>query len=170
VVGSAADLSISQVLCNRGGATRSVRTARRDQRHGPVHEGRRSIQKLRLYQPPCRNKDSSGSPSVARQAQGGRQAGALGPKEGRCEPICRRAPACASYRAYAQARRDLEAFLSQKFRQERRQSRQVVKDGSMPWSDVQGLQDRLREADDALERAQAEAAQQKRSTGFGRSM
>jgi hypothetical protein len=26
-------------------------TARRDQCHGPVHEGRRSIQKLRLYQP-----------------------------------------------------------------------------------------------------------------------
>jgi hypothetical protein len=71
---------------------------------------------------------------------------------------------------YARARRDLEAFLSQKFRQERRQSRQVVKDDSMPWSDVQGLQDRLREADDALERAQAEAAQHKRSTGFGRSM
>jgi hypothetical protein len=62
---------------------------------------------------------------------------------------------------YARARRDLEAFLSQKFRQERRQSRQVVKDGSMPWSDIQVLQDRLREADDALERAQAEAAQRK---------
>ena len=71
---------------------------------------------------------------------------------------------------YAQARRDLEAFLSQKFRQERRQSRQVVKDGSMPWSDVQGLQDRLREADDALEQARTEAAQQKRSAGLGRSM
>jgi hypothetical protein len=37
----------------------------------------------------------------------------------------------------------------------------VVKDGSMPWSDIQVLQDRLREADDALERAQAEAAQRK---------
>ena len=70
---------------------------------------------------------------------------------------------------YARARRDLEAFLSQKFRQERRQSRLGVKDGSMPWSDIQVLQDRLREADDALERAQAEAAQHKRSTGFGRS-
>jgi hypothetical protein len=43
--------------------------------------------------------------------------------------------------------------FSQKFRQERRQSRRVVKDGSMPWSDIQVLQDWLREADDALERA-----------------
>jgi hypothetical protein len=34
-------------------------------------------------------------------------------------------------------------------------------DGSMPWSDVQVLQDRLRGADDALERAHAEAAQHK---------
>ena len=104
----------------------------------------------------------------------------------------------------AQERGDLEAFLSQKFRRQRRQAREIVKpeverllaeheeqrrrfrlpplspeqreavidgfrqrvlvssdDGSMPWSDVQVLQDRLREADDALERAQAEAAQQK---------
>jgi len=37
-------------------------------------------------------------------------------------------------------------------------------------SDIQVLQNRLREADDALERAQVEAAQHKRSTGFGRSM
>jgi hypothetical protein len=106
----------------------------------------------------------------------------------------------------AQAQGDLEAFLSQKFRRQRRQAREVVKceverllaeheeqrrrlrfpplspeqreaviegfrqrvvvpndDGSMPWSDIQMLQDRLREADDALERAQAEAAQHKRS-------
>jgi hypothetical protein len=35
-------------------------------------------------------------------------------------------------------------------------------DGSMPWSDIQVLQDRLREADDALDRARAEAAQQKK--------
>jgi hypothetical protein len=43
-------------------------------------------------------------------------------------------------------------------------------DGSMPWSDIQVLQDRLREADDALERAQAEAAQHKRSARLGRSV
>jgi hypothetical protein len=41
-------------------------------------------------------------------------------------------------------------------------------DGSMPWSDVQVLQNRLREADDALDRAQAEAAKQKRSIRLGR--
>jgi hypothetical protein len=94
------------------------------------------------------------------------------------------------------ARRDLEAFISEKFRRQRRQGRAVAKgeierhlaeheeqrrrfrlpplspeqreavidgfrqrvgvpgdDGSMPWSDVQILQDRLREADNALERA-----------------
>jgi hypothetical protein len=45
-----------------------------------------------------------------------------------------------------------------------------IDDGSMAWSDIQVLQDRLREADDALERAQAEAAQQKRSARLGRSM
>ena len=71
---------------------------------------------------------------------------------------------------YARARRDLEAFLSQKFPwQERRQSRRVVKDGLMPWSEAQVLQDRLREADDALERAQVEAAEHKRSAHLGRS-
>jgi hypothetical protein len=43
-------------------------------------------------------------------------------------------------------------------------------DGSIPWSDIQVLQDRLREADDALERAQAKAAQHKRSAHLGRSM
>ena len=112
---------------------------------------------------------------------------------------------------HARARRDLKAFLSEKFRRQRRQARGVAKveierllaehdaqrrrmnlpplspeqreavidgfrlrvvvpndDGSMPWSDIQVLQDRLREADDALERAQAEAAQQKRP--FGRSV
>jgi hypothetical protein len=111
----------------------------------------------------------------------------------------------------AQAQGDLEAFLSQKFRRQRRQAREVVKceverllaeheeqrrrlrfpplspeqreaviegfrqrvvvpndDGSMPWSDIQMLQDRLREADDALERAQAEAAQHKRSARLDR--
>jgi hypothetical protein len=99
----------------------------------------------------------------------------------------------------ARARRDLEAFLSQKFRRQHRQAREVVKrevrgllaeyeeerrrfrlpplspeqrevviddfrqrvvvpsdDGYMPWSDIQVLQDRLREADDALDRAQAD--------------
>jgi hypothetical protein len=113
----------------------------------------------------------------------------------------------------ARARRDLQAFLSQKFRRRRRVAREIVKreverllaehkeqrrrlrlpplspeqreavidgfrqrvvvpsdDGSMPWSDIQALQDRLREADDALERAQAEAAQRKRSARFGRSV
>jgi hypothetical protein len=40
----------------------------------------------------------------------------------------------------------------------------------MPWSDIPVLQDRLREADDALERAQAEAAQHKRSARLGRSV
>jgi hypothetical protein len=111
----------------------------------------------------------------------------------------------------ARARRDLEAFLSQKFRRQRGQAREVAKrefqrllaeheeqrrrlgfpplspeqreavidgfrqrvavpsdDGSMPWSDIQVLQDRLREADDALERAQAEAAQHKRSGHLGK--
>ena len=43
-------------------------------------------------------------------------------------------------------------------------------DGSMPWSNIQVLQDRLREAEDALERAKAKAAQDKRSPGLGRSM
>jgi hypothetical protein len=38
----------------------------------------------------------------------------------------------------------------------------------MPWSDIQVLQNRLREADDALERAQAKAAQHK--TRLGRSV
>jgi hypothetical protein len=33
-------------------------------------------------------------------------------------------------------------------------------DGFMPWSDFQVLQDRLRDADDALEQAQAEASKQ----------
>jgi hypothetical protein len=99
---------------------------------------------------------------------------------------------------HARAQRDLKEFLSQKFRRQRRQAREIVKreverllaeyeeqrrrlrlpplspeqreavidgfrqrvvvpseDGSMPWSDVQVLQDRLREADDALARAQA---------------
>jgi hypothetical protein len=102
---------------------------------------------------------------------------------------------------HARAQRDLKEFLSQKFRRQRRQAREIVKhevkrllaeheqqrrrlrlpplspeqreaviegfrqrvavpsdDGSMPWSDVQILQDRLREADDALEQARAEAA------------
>jgi hypothetical protein len=36
-------------------------------------------------------------------------------------------------------------------------------DDSVPWSRVQVLQDRLREADDALERARAEAAKHKRN-------
>jgi hypothetical protein len=114
---------------------------------------------------------------------------------------------------HARAQRGLKEFLSQKFRRQRRQAREVTKregqgllaeheeqrrrlrfpplspeqreaviegfrqrvvvpsdDGSMPWSEVQVLQDRLREADDALERAQAEAAQQKRSARLGRSM
>jgi hypothetical protein len=110
---------------------------------------------------------------------------------------------------HAQARRDLEAFLSQKFRRQHRQAREVAKgeierllaeheeqrrrlrlpplspeqreavidgfrqrvavpsdDGSMPWSDIQVLQDQLREADDALERARAEAAQHKKGARF----
>jgi hypothetical protein len=114
---------------------------------------------------------------------------------------------------HARARRDLEAFLSQKFRRQHRQAREVVKreverllaeheeqrrrlrfpplspeqrkavidgfrqrvvvpgnDDSMPWSEVEVLQDRLREADDALQRARAEAAQQKRNARLGRSM
>jgi hypothetical protein len=113
---------------------------------------------------------------------------------------------------HSRARRDLEGFLSQKFRRQRRRAREILKreverllaeheeqrrklrlpqlspeqrkaviegfrqrvpvpsdDGSMPWSDVQVLQDRLREADDALERAQAEAAQH-RSARVGRRM
>ena len=104
---------------------------------------------------------------------------------------------------HARARRDLEAFLSEKFRRQRRQVREVEKgeierllaeheeqrrrlrlpplspeqreaviegfrqrvavpsdDGFMPWSDFQVLQDRLRDADDALEQAQAEASKQ----------
>ena len=111
----------------------------------------------------------------------------------------------------ARARRDLEAFLSQKFRRRRRQAREVVKceverlhaeheeqrrrfrlpplspeqreavidgfrqrvvvpsdDGSMPWSDIQVLQNRLREADDALERAKPKTAEHKRSARLGR--
>jgi hypothetical protein len=62
---------------------------------------------------------------------------------------------------HARAQRDLKEFLSQKFRRQRRQAREGVTsdDGSMPWSDIQVLQDRLRDADDALERAQAEAAE-----------
>jgi hypothetical protein len=39
-------------------------------------------------------------------------------------------------------------------------------DGSMPWSNIQVLQDRVREAEDALERAQAEAAQHKKSSAL----
>jgi hypothetical protein len=93
---------------------------------------------------------------------------------------------------HARAQRDLKEFLSQKFRRQRRQAREIVKrgvermlaeyeeerrrlrlpplspeqresvidgfrqrvvvpsdDGSMPWSDIQMLQDRLRDADDA---------------------
>jgi hypothetical protein len=104
---------------------------------------------------------------------------------------------------HARARRDLEAFLSEKFRRQHRQVREVEKgeierllaeheeqrrrlrlpplspeqreaviegfrqrvavpsdDGFMPWSDFQVLQDRLRDADDALEQAQAEASKQ----------
>jgi hypothetical protein len=100
---------------------------------------------------------------------------------------------------HARARRDLEAFLSEKFRRQRRQAREMVKreverllaeheeqrrrlrlpplspeqreaviegfrqrvvvpsdDSSMPWSDIQVLQDRLREADDAVDRARAD--------------
>jgi hypothetical protein len=73
---------------------------------------------------------------------------------------------------HARAQRDLKEFLSQKFRRQRRQAREGVTsdDGSMPWSDIQVLQDRLREADDALERTQAEAAQQKRSVRLSRSL
>jgi hypothetical protein len=104
---------------------------------------------------------------------------------------------------HARAQRDLKEFLSQKFRRQRRQAREIVKreverllaeheeqrrrlrfpplspeqreaviegfrqrvavpsdDGFMPWSDFQVLQDRLRDADDALEQAQAEASKQ----------
>jgi hypothetical protein len=43
-------------------------------------------------------------------------------------------------------------------------------DGFMPWSDIQVLQDRLREADDALERAKPKTAEHKRSARFGRSV
>jgi hypothetical protein len=113
---------------------------------------------------------------------------------------------------HARAQRDLKEFLSQKFRRQRRQAREVAKgeierliaeheeqrrrlrfslspeqreaviegfrqrvvvpsdNGSMPWSDIQVLQDRLREADDALERAQAEAAQHKKGARLGRSV
>jgi hypothetical protein len=42
-------------------------------------------------------------------------------------------------------------------------------EGSMRWSDVRVLQDRLRDADDALERSQAEAAWYKRSAHPNRS-
>jgi hypothetical protein len=112
---------------------------------------------------------------------------------------------------HARARRDLEAFLSQKFRRQRRQAREVAKrevgrmlaehekerrrfrlpplspeqreavidgfrqrvvvpsdDSSMPWSDIQVLQNRLREADDALERAKPKTAEHKRSARLGR--
>jgi hypothetical protein len=111
----------------------------------------------------------------------------------------------------ARARRDLDAFLSLKFRRQRRQARDVVKreverllaeheeqrrrlrfpplspeqreavidgfrqrvvvpndDGSMPWSDIQVLQNRLREAEGALERAKPKAAEHKRSARLGR--
>jgi hypothetical protein len=104
---------------------------------------------------------------------------------------------------HARAQRDLKEFLSQKFRRQRRQAREIAKreverllaeheeqrrrlrfpplspeqreaviegfrqrvavpsdDGFMPWSDFQVLQDRLRDADDALEQAQAEASKQ----------
>jgi hypothetical protein len=73
---------------------------------------------------------------------------------------------------HARAQRDLKEFLSRKFRRQRRQAREEVPsdDGFMPWSDIQILQDRLREADDALEGAQAEAAQYKRSARSGRSV
>jgi hypothetical protein len=73
---------------------------------------------------------------------------------------------------YARAQRNLKEFLSRKFRRQRRQAREGVTsdDGSMSWSEIQVLQDRLREADDALERAQAEVAQHKRSVRLGRSM
>jgi hypothetical protein len=44
-------------------------------------------------------------------------------------------------------------------------------DGFMPWSEVQVLQDRLREADDALDRARAQAAPgEKKALVLGRSM
>jgi hypothetical protein len=73
---------------------------------------------------------------------------------------------------YARAKRNLKEFLSRRFRRQRRQAREGVTsdDGSMPWSDIQVLQDRLREADDALERAQAEAARHKRSARLSRSV
>jgi hypothetical protein len=107
---------------------------------------------------------------------------------------------------HARARRDLNEFLSRKFRRQRHQALDRVKreverllaeheeqrrslrlpplsleqrgaviegfrqrvavpsdDRSMPWSDIQVLQDRLRDADDALDRAQAEAARHKTS-------
>jgi hypothetical protein len=69
---------------------------------------------------------------------------------------------------HARAQRDLKEFLSRKFRRQRRLAREGVTsdDGSMPWSDIQVLQDRLREADDALEQAQAEAVLHKRSGGY----
>jgi hypothetical protein len=65
---------------------------------------------------------------------------------------------------YARAQRNLKEFLSRKFRRQRRQAREGVTsdDGYMPWSDIQVLQDRLRDADDALDRARAEAALHKR--------
>jgi hypothetical protein len=73
---------------------------------------------------------------------------------------------------YTRAQRNLKEFLSRKFRRQRRQAREGVTsdDGSMPWSDIQILQDQLREADDALDRAQAEAAKQKRIIRLGRWM
>ena len=49
-------IAIATMMRTEAERPESVRTARRDQRHGPVHEGRRSIQKLRLYQPPCQSK------------------------------------------------------------------------------------------------------------------
>jgi hypothetical protein len=147
----------------------------------------------------------------------------LRPKESRCpggrksggvsRSVAERQLARAS-KEHARAKRDLKEFLSQKFRRQRRQAREIIKreverllaehaeercrlrlpplspqhqreaviegfrqrvvvpsdDGSMPWTDVQVLQDRLREADDALDRAQAEAALHKRSARLGRSM
>jgi hypothetical protein len=43
-------------------------------------------------------------------------------------------------------------------------------DGSTPWTEVRVLQDRLREADDALDQAQAEAAKHQRNIRLGRSV
>jgi hypothetical protein len=73
---------------------------------------------------------------------------------------------------YVRAKRNLKESLSRKFRRQRRQAGEGVTsdDGSMPWSDIQILQDRLREADDVLDQARAEAAQHKRSARLGRSV